>query len=64
MYIRAGHVASSGAANTSGVKVLTGSNSTSGEYDLWTNKNLPNPMTTDTAQTIPGVKTFTNYPRA
>ncbi|MCA6962407.1 pyocin knob domain-containing protein [Pectobacterium odoriferum] len=57
MYIRAGHVANSGAA-TSGVKILTGSNSTSGEYNLWTDKNLANPMTTDTPQLITGQKTF------
>ncbi|WP_212768462.1 prophage tail fiber N-terminal domain-containing protein [Pectobacterium versatile] len=60
MYIRAGHVANSGEARTSGVKILTGSNSVSGEYNLWTDKNLANPMTTDTTQTISGEKTFSN----
>ncbi|WP_233948351.1 phage tail protein [Pectobacterium versatile] len=36
----------------------------SGWYPLWGRNNLPSPMNTDTAQTITGVKTFTQYPRA
>ncbi|WP_240355811.1 tail fiber protein [Pectobacterium polaris] len=36
----------------------------SGWYSLWGQNNLPHPMNTDTAQTITGVKTFTQYPRA
>ncbi|MEQ9902583.1 phage tail protein [Pectobacterium aroidearum] len=32
--------------------------------ELWTSANLANPMTTDTAQTISSIKTFTQYPRA
>ncbi|MFJ5485664.1 phage tail-collar fiber domain-containing protein [Pectobacterium actinidiae] len=35
----------------------------SGWYQLWGVNNLPNPMNTDTAQTVTGMKTFSETPR-
>ncbi|MCW2479733.1 hypothetical protein [Candidatus Symbiopectobacterium sp. NZEC135] len=58
------HAPSSTVAQRKGVKIVAG---TQGgpipvSYELWTDKNLPNPATLDTAQTISAIKTFAAVP--
>ncbi|MCW2485928.1 hypothetical protein J5069_08475 [Candidatus Symbiopectobacterium sp. NZEC127] len=58
------HGTGSAVTQRRGVKILAGTQDgpIPANYELWTDQNLPNPATLDTAQTISGVKKFTASP--